>query len=321
MTLEQRFRQLLEQGALELPALGEGNTPRRLRLLADLAREDVSLGRLAEAHADALQILREAGRPPSPGATYGVWAAEDPTLSLTLCRSGATWVLEGTKVFCTGADLVDRALVTVRTPQPMLIDVDLRTHRSRIDSDSSSWITPAFADTSTAVVRFRALELEPDPLVGPAGWYLERPGFWNGACGPAACWAGGAQGLIRWALQRSAAGAANPLRDAAAGALSALASQMDGVLDHAGQAIDREPHDRLAAQIRALQTRHCIERACNETIDRFGRAFGPRPLAFDADLHRRVLEVQLYIRQCHAERDLQALGAALRERAAQNVDA
>jgi hypothetical protein len=29
-----------------------------------------------------------------------------------------------------------------------------------------------------------------------ANWYLTRPGFWHGALGPAACWAGGAIGLI-----------------------------------------------------------------------------------------------------------------------------
>ena len=32
--------------------------------------------------------------------------------------------------------------------------------------------------------------------VGPDGWYLERPGFWFGAAGVAACWYGGARGLV-----------------------------------------------------------------------------------------------------------------------------
>jgi hypothetical protein len=91
---------------------------------------------------------------------------------------------------------------------------------------------------------------------------------------------------------------------------------MDAVLAHAGAAIDGDPDDVTAAHVRALQVRHLIERSCTETIDRFGRAFGPRPLAFDADLHRRILEVQLYIRQSHAERDLEALGAAIRARGA-----
>ena len=43
-------------------------------------------------------------------------------------------------------------------------------------------------------------------------------------------------------------------------------------------------------------------------IDHFGRAFGPRLLAFDGEVARRVAEVQLYVRQHGAERDLARLG-------------
>ena len=41
---------------------------------------------------------------------------------------------------------------------------------------------------------------------------------------------------------------------------------------------------------------------------RFGRAFGPRPLAFDAEISRLYHELSLYIRQSHAESDLEDLG-------------
>jgi hypothetical protein len=47
-------------------------------------------------------------------------------------------------------------------------------------------------------------------------------------------------------------------------------------------------------------------------LTRFGRAFGPHPLAMDLGISRRFAEVELYIRQCHAERDLQQLGGAMR---------
>jgi hypothetical protein len=99
------------------------------------------------------------------------------------------------------------------------------------------------------------------------------------------------------------------------GALSSLASQMEAVLERAGRQMDEDPGDATAARIRALQVRHSVERACAEILDRMGRAFGPRPLAFDASVQQRYLEVQLYIRQCHAERDLEALGMLVRYRA------
>jgi len=45
-------------------------------------------------------------------------------------------------------------------------------------------------------------------------------------------------------------------------------------------------------------------------LDRFGRATGPQLLAFDPDTVRRYSELTLYIRQCHAERDLESLANA-----------
>jgi hypothetical protein len=50
--------------------------------------------------------------------------------------------------------------------------------------------------------------------------------------------------------------------------------------------------------------RHLIERICTEVLDHFGRATGPTLLAFDAAVAQRYAELTLYIRQCHAERDL-----------------
>jgi hypothetical protein len=41
---------------------------------------------------------------------------------------------------------------------------------------------------------------------------------------------------------------------------------------------------------------------------RFGRAYGPRPLPFEARIARLFHELSLYIRQSHAESDLEDLG-------------
>ena len=40
--------------------------------------------------------------------------------------------------------------------------------------------------------------------VGPPNFYLERPGFWFGATGVAACWYGGARGLVEHVVRSSA---------------------------------------------------------------------------------------------------------------------
>jgi hypothetical protein len=47
-----------------------------------------------------------------------------------------------------------------------------------------------------------------------------------------------------------------------------------------------------------------------EMLDRFGRAFGPRPFTADAEISQRWADTHLYLRQHHGERDLAELGTA-----------
>lgn len=305
MTVEEKLRNLLDEGGLNLPLPGRGKTATRHRRLATLAREDLPLARLAEAHTDAVAILAEAGRSPEPGACYGVWASEIPDQPLRLEPVEGGFHVVGTKSFCSGAGIVDRALVTIRVPELLLVDVDLRKNSDRISYSEGGWITAAFAETRTAIVAFRGAAIDKEDRIGQDGWYLSRPGFWHGACGPASCWAGGAMGLVDFAFSQRTM---DPHGLAHLGAMEAAQWGMSACLEAAGHQIDSNPDDRDAAIIRALCLRHVIEQSCVDILQRFGRAFGPRPLAFDHAACRRYQEVELYIRQSHAERDLEALG-------------
>jgi alkylation response protein AidB-like acyl-CoA dehydrogenase len=303
--VEEKLRSLLDEDGVNLPLPGRGETAKRHRRLAALAREDLTLARLAEAHADAVAILVEAGRSPVPGARYGVWASEIPNQPVRLEQVEESFQIVGTKSFCTGAGIVDRALVTVRVPEPFLVDVDLRKNSERISYTDAEWITAAFAEARTATAVFRGAAIDKEDRIGPSGWYLNRPGFWHGACGPASCWAGGAMGLLDYALGQRMD---DPHGLAHVGAMEAARWSMFACLDAAGNQIDSDPDDREAAILRALSLRHVIEQACVDVLQRFGRAYGPRPLAFYQTVSRRYQEVELYIRQSHAERDLEALG-------------
>lgn len=304
------MRARLDAGALDLPLLGGGRTPERWRTLARVARHDVSEGRLVESHVDAVQILAEAGRPVVPGALYGVWASEHPRWTVTAAGSPDGWVLAGTKAFCSGAGLVDRALISV-SDEPavgspsLLLDVsvdDLGPDRI----DRSMWNTPALADTATAVVDLTGVEVGGEQVVGDPGWYLDRPGFWDGAVGPAACWAGAAMGLVDVATGQPPS---HPHGRAQLGALRALAWHLEATLDVAGREVDaaddRSIPDRRTT---ALTVRHLVDVACAEVQDRFARALGPRALTSDPSVVERDHALSVYRRQCHAERDLEVLG-------------
>ncbi len=327
MNAADTVRSLLESGVLDLADPGGGRTAERHLALYDIARNhSVSVARIVEAHTDAVSILRAAGRSPRRGAIYGVWASAGPSDDTRIDRrcqastdcSGAQTVITGTKPFASGLGVVTRALVTavrstrtdpVATSAPLLVDVDVAPIPS-IVTDVTGWSTPALAESATGSVRFDEHPVDDADIVGAPGWYLDRVGFWHGACGPAACWAGAVAGLVD-AAERIVD--ADPHRRAHLGAMRSGVWALRAMLASAGPEIDDDPDDARRAQQRALALRHQVERTAIDILDRFGRAFGPRPFAHDADVNQRWLDVHLYLRQDHAERDLAVLGAALPE--------
>ena len=152
MNTERLLGRLREEMSAPLPLPGHGETGVRHRRLMAIGREDLSLARLFEAHADAVAILAESGRTIEPNVLYGVWASEKPGQALQLDSTGGRRTVSGSKMFCSGAPLVDRALLTVSLPEQRLIDLDLRGNASRVTFDYSDWKTSAFAETRTATV-------------------------------------------------------------------------------------------------------------------------------------------------------------------------
>jgi hypothetical protein len=275
----------------------------------EVGREDLSLAKLAEAHWDAVAILAEAGRVPAENSVYGVWASEVPGKALHMAPNEAGYTLSGTKTFCSGVGHIDHALITVGLPIPLLVDLDLHANSTKIDADGSGWSCDAFRETCTSSVTFRASVLSEDDVIGTPNWYVDRVGFWHGACGPAACWAGGVKGLVDFAML-SSRGDAHTL--AHLGAMHAKVWGLAACLEVAGNEIDLYPSDLLAGEIRELQLRHLVEEACTSCLQHFARAYGPSPLSMNGDVSRRYSEIGLYIRQSHAERDLESLARSLR---------
>ncbi|WP_298447476.1 hypothetical protein [uncultured Marinobacter sp.] len=298
-----------------VPFMGEGHSLARLSFLTTIARHDLGLARLIEGHLDATQILREAQCPAGKDMLYAIWASGGPADTSQITQSdvtGRSTELNGSKPFCSGSDIVDRALVYIY-PSEQIIEINLRTIDAgkRLVFDGGLWKSNAFSETHTWTVTFNDLPITQADYVGEPTWYFERPGFCLGALAPAACWAGGAIALVDSVRERT-------LKDGHAkahlGAMAASAHSMQLMLKWGAEQIDADPTNQSGSMFPvALLVRHHIERGCTEILDRFGRTLGPRPFAFEADNARRIAELNLYIRQCHAERDLEELGAYLEE--------
>ena len=176
------------------PLPGQGSTNRRLELLASCSATDLVLGRLVEAHADALAILSELGANVEPASR--ILASNAVGVSGRLVHPKASWRpagvngwrISGTKNWCSGAGLVTHALVDASCGDGQrLFEVDLSD--PGVTLARPDWAGPGMKRADT---RRRGIpECAGATAIGEPGRYLSRPGFWAGAVGVAACWHGG----------------------------------------------------------------------------------------------------------------------------------
>lgn len=295
-----------------LPLPGAGHTAQRWQILAAVAAADLTVGRVLEAHSDALAILAEADGPNGgPPGSWGVFAAEAPGARLDAAYDGRDWRLTGTKPWCSLGGVLDAALVTAHVDNGRrLFAVELRGEHVQADPPST-WAARGLRAVTSASLHFTAATGRP---VGETDWYLNRPGFAWGGMGVAACWFGAACAL-RETLRLAAAGRGGDIALMHLGAVDVALHGAQAVLSQAAADVDRGDAGGAAGALLALRVRSVVAAAAEETVYRIGHALGPAPLAFDAEHARRVADLQMYVRQHHAERDLVALGALVAEAA------
>ncbi|MBF9318995.1 acyl-CoA dehydrogenase family protein [Mycobacteroides chelonae] len=304
-------RRWLHAGELALPMPGAGHTAARWWKLAALTQHDVTAGRLAEAHCDAMAILCELDGPvPGPEQLWGVWAAEAPNTMVTVAQRDGDCVLDGTKAWCSGAGSCTHALITARREDNArgLYAVDMS--QPEATALPQIWQNVGMRESDTRSVQLSGAIGIP---VGRPGRYLDRPGFWHGAMGVAACWLGGARGvaapLYRAVAEGHRGSSDDPHAQAHLGAVDAALAAAEAILMTAAAYVDAEPHSERTELI-ARRVRAVVEHAVDQAIVRTGRALGPGPLALDARHAQHVADLTMYVRQSHAERDLAALGRA-----------
>ncbi|TFC14291.1 acyl-CoA dehydrogenase family protein [Cryobacterium sp. MDB2-10] len=279
-----------------LPAIGEGNTRHLFEMLATVSAADLSAARVTDGHLAALSVLGQASVEPAqlPGGetgrtrSWGVFAAEARGTRLDATESEQGWRLDGLKPWCSLAGSLSNALVTAHTSSDALrlFAVDLAAPGITVLEDT--WVGRGLPSITSGPVDFRGV---PAVAIREDDWYFNRPGYAWGGIGVAACWFGGAVGIARRVFRGAQDWPADQIALAHLGAIDVTLSAGGGV---------------LAARVRGL-----VARSVEEVIARAGHALGPWPLAFEARHSQRVADLELYVRQHHAERDEAALGALL----------
>ena len=305
-TVAQALRRFAEGDAASTPGPGLGRTWERFGTLATVAAGNLSVARLIEGHLDALAILAEAGVAPRPGATYGVWAARSGTGGLRAQPVAGGWRLTGSKAFCSGARMLDRALVTAEAEDGYrLFDIDVS--EQVISLVPASWAAVGMADSASETLVIGGPAVPDAAAVGAPDFYTNRPGFWFGAVGVAACWYGGALGLVKGIVEQMSASDPHALTEI--GRAEAQVQAMRDVLRAEAGRIDADPADeRHRARAGALAVRELVHQLCTEVLREVAAAGGARPLCHDAEQAQRSADLYVYLSQHHGARDAAELG-------------
>lgn len=303
------LQRLVDAGFGNLPLPGSGRTLLRWQVFAAIAAFDLSLVKLFEAHTDAIAIQSELGLgAPADGSLWGVWCAEPPyarlNYHLTSALEGAC-VLDGRKAWCAGAGVLSYALVTAWNDggQQCLAAVPLS--QPGVTVTEEGWNAVGMQRCASVDVIFDAAVAVP---VGAPGTYTSRPGFWHGSAGIAACWYGAAAEIAR-RLHDSINSGNDAHAKAHLGAVDVALCGAAAVLRETAAYIDENP--RADSMQMAFRARLTVEKAALTVIEHASRALGAGPLCRDAHFARMVADLPVFLRQSHAERDLQSLGESL----------
>jgi alkylation response protein AidB-like acyl-CoA dehydrogenase len=190
-------------GALAAPiptalgGLGFGIEPEAalplMEALRLLGRGNLSLGRLFEAHVNALRLIhrygtqtqaRHAAEDAHAGHLFGLWVTDPPNAKLAIAPDGT---LQGGKSPCSGAGHATRALVTTSDTMRVIA----LTPGTR--ADLSQWDTHGMRASASGAMDLTGLPA--GPPIGAPGDYLRQPDFSAGAWRGSAVTLGGMEAL------------------------------------------------------------------------------------------------------------------------------
>lgn len=194
--------QLRDLGALTvpLPVMGFANADEVAALLTLVGQGNLSVGRVFEAHLNALHLIARYGSAVHPdNGLYALWVTDPPTNGLQMRRSGDRILLSGRKQFCSAAGHATGALVTAQDEngdtRMLVLPLGIGEHVTPLPSPLQGMRAAV-----TGAVDFTGCETSTQALLGGAGDYLREPDFSAGAWRGSAVALGGLIALLDHAM-------------------------------------------------------------------------------------------------------------------------
>jgi len=277
------------------------------RTLAQLGRGNLSVGRLVEAHINARHLIARFGTPMQrtqamadvqAGELFALWVTDPPDGGLRMTRRGDRLLLEGGKMFCSGAGFSTRALVTARdqSGNALMLVVTL---------NAGERVRPLEAPLQgmrgavTGAVDFSGCSIAADCGLGTPDDYLMEPDFSAGAWRGSAVASGGLRSLVDLAAEilRTQERVDDPHQQARLGStMIACETSRLWVCHAACLAEDAHTEPATAVAYTGL-ARIAVESACLDAMRLMQRSLGLGAFRQGTPIERICRDLTTYLRQ------------------------
>jgi alkylation response protein AidB-like acyl-CoA dehydrogenase len=272
--------------------------------LQKLGYAHIAIGRLYEAHVNAIRLIAVYGSPAqirraaddaASGRLIGLWVTDDPANPLKAASPGH---MSGVKSICSGAGHITRSLVTCIHP-------DGTTRLAYIATEAAT-ATPLAAAlqgvraATTGRVDFEGAAIAADDWIGQPGDYLREPDFSAGAWRTSAVTSGCLARLVDLAIGALAARnrAGNPHQQTRLGrAWIARETARLWTLRVARVAEGADPASPEDIVATVNFARIAIEAACVETLNLVERSIGLPAFLAGTEIERTRRDLATYLRQ------------------------
>lgn len=279
--------------------LNDATDPEGLfRLLHLLGYADLSLGRIFEAHVNALELVRQYGTPrqmeaaalaAQAGNLFALWVTDPAARGVRLSSDLA---LTGEKWFCSSAGAAKQALISAETEAGSRMVLLPLTTGVRV-TDRGVKLSGMRAAV-TGSVDMTGVVVSEEALIGEPGDYLREPTFSTGAWRGSAVALGGLAALIDTAKDElcSRGRADNPFQRMRFG--QSLIAHETGRL-WMSEVTKRLGSDESVAYVNLART--AVEGACLDAVRHVQRSLGLSAFMQGSQAERIARDLATYLRQ------------------------
>jgi alkylation response protein AidB-like acyl-CoA dehydrogenase len=297
----------VRSGEAEGGAHDDNLTDQISEVLTLTGRGNLSVGRILEAHINALHLIgrygsaeqwQEAMRDAQDGHLFALWVTDPAAGGLRMRISGSAIHLTGAKQFCSAAGHATRALVTAEDT-----DGSARMLVLRLQSGEqvSGLVSPLHGMRAavTGAVDFTGCESSADRMLGLAGDYLREPDLSAGAWRGSAVALGGLIALLDLTIdQLRASGRLESQHAQARLGQALIARETSGMWVRQASRIAEDPTKAPGHRVASVGlARIAVETACLDTIRLVQRSLGLSAFRQGNAVERICRDLSTYLRQ------------------------